>query len=63
MSAMFRSLIFVMLAHTSFAQLLVEGVVRDKETGLAVPFASVGVPGTTKGTSTNAEGQFSLSLN
>ncbi|MFM8912825.1 MAG: carboxypeptidase-like regulatory domain-containing protein [Flammeovirgaceae bacterium] len=54
--------ILVMVAHTSFAQLLVEGVVRDKESGQPIPFASVGVPGTTKGTSTNAEGQFSLSL-
>jgi len=36
------------------------GIVRDKKTGEALPFANVGVLGTTLGTYTNADGYFSL---
>ncbi len=44
------------------AQQMIEGRVVDRETGKPVSFASVGVVGTAKGTSTNAEGAFSLSV-
>jgi ferric enterobactin receptor len=36
------------------------GIVRDKETGEALPFANVGVKGTTIGTFTNSDGFFTL---
>jgi len=36
------------------------GLVRDKNTGEALPFANVGIKGTTIGTFTNADGYFSL---
>lgn len=38
------------------------GSVVDKETGNPVPFASVGIVGTSKGTSTNLNGEFSLAV-
>ncbi|TGE15172.1 carboxypeptidase-like regulatory domain-containing protein [Hymenobacter elongatus] len=38
------------------------GVVLDKETNAALPFASVSVPGTTLGTTTNVEGEFTLKV-
>jgi hypothetical protein len=42
------------------AQQVVEGRVVDRETGKPIPFASIGIVGTAKGTSTNLEGYFSL---
>ncbi|UOQ78008.1 carboxypeptidase-like regulatory domain-containing protein [Hymenobacter sp. 5516J-16] len=47
-------------AHLSQAQVQLRGVVRDKETKEVLPFASVAVPGTTNGTTTNMEGEFFL---
>jgi hypothetical protein len=41
---------------------MVEGTIVDKDTGKPVPFASVGIVGTSKGTSSNQEGQFSISI-
>ncbi len=40
----------------------VSGTVRDKETGESLPAANIRIDGTSKGTITNREGQFSLSL-
>ncbi|RPD50431.1 carboxypeptidase-like regulatory domain-containing protein [Hymenobacter sediminis] len=48
------------LAHISQAQVQLRGVVRDKETKEVLPFASVAVPGTSNGTTTNLEGEFTL---
>lgn len=55
---------FLMVGITSLAygQQRVEGVVVDGETGRPVPFASVGVVGTSRGTSTNLQGAFSIVL-
>jgi ferric enterobactin receptor len=39
---------------------ILTGIVRDKESGEALPFANVGVRGTTFGTFTNADGFFTL---
>lgn len=39
---------------------LIEGVVVDSITGSPLPFASVSVAGTTRGTTTNEEGRFSM---
>jgi len=41
-------------------QFTLSGVVRDKQTGEALPFANVGVKGTVLGTFTNADGYFTL---
>ncbi|MDU0371228.1 carboxypeptidase-like regulatory domain-containing protein [Hymenobacter endophyticus] len=48
------------LTHVAQAQVQLRGVVRDKDTKEALPFASVAVPGTTNGTTTNLEGEFTL---
>lgn len=58
---MYRWLIpFMLVSATAFCQQVVEGKVVDKETGKPVPFASIGIVGTSKGTSSNLNGQFSL---
>ncbi len=60
---MFRwLLLFVTISSTAFCQQLIEGRVVDKETGNPVPFASIGIIGTSQGTSSNLNGQFSLAL-
>ena len=60
---MIRCLIFFLtLSSTAFCQQLLEGTSVDKETGKPVPFASVGIVGTSKGTSSNLNGQFSISV-
>lgn len=41
-------------------QRVIEGTIVDANTGEPIPFASVGVLGTTQGTSSNLQGQFSL---
>jgi hypothetical protein len=53
---------FFAFSSTAFCQQLVEGTIVDKETGKPVPFASIGVVGTSKGTSSNQNGQFSISI-
>ncbi|MCA8829210.1 carboxypeptidase-like regulatory domain-containing protein [Hymenobacter pini] len=53
-------LLFLLLAQLAQAQVQLRGVVRDKDTQEALPFASVAVPGTTNGTTTNLEGEFTL---
>ncbi len=53
---------FLTLSSTAFCQQLLEGTIVDKETGKPVPFASVGIVGTSKGTSSNLNGQFSISI-
>ena len=53
-------LVLLTLASLSQAQVQLRGLVRDKETKEVLPFASVAVPGTTNGTTTNLEGEFTL---
>jgi len=53
---------FLVLSSTAFCQQVIHGSVVDKETGKPVPFASVGIVGTSKGTSTNLNGEFSLAV-
>jgi hypothetical protein len=61
---MFRCLAFFLIISSSvFSQGLVEGTIVDKETKKPVPFASIGIIGTSKGTSSNLNGQFSISIN
>jgi hypothetical protein len=54
--------VFLFLSTTAFCQHLIEGRIVDKETGKPIPFASIGIVGTSKGTSSNLNGQFSLSV-
>ena len=53
--------IFLLLSPAVFCQQLIEGKIVDVETGQPVPFASIGIVGTSKGTSSNLNGQFTLS--
>lgn len=53
---------FLLLSSTAFCQQLIEGTIIDKETGKPVPFASIGVVDTSKGTSSNSNGEFSISV-
>ena len=56
-------IIFLTLSASAYCQQLIEGTIVDTETGKPVSFASVGVLGTSKGTSSNVDGQFSLFIN
>ncbi|HEY3430332.1 MAG TPA: carboxypeptidase-like regulatory domain-containing protein, partial [Cyclobacteriaceae bacterium] len=51
-----------MLSSQVCAQQQVDGIVIDRDTGKPVPFASLVILGTSNGTSTNLNGQFSLIL-
>ena len=58
---LFFSTLFVLLAVSLSAQnMRVTGTVKDAQTGEGVPFASVVVKGTMTGTSTDANGAYSL---
>ncbi len=53
-------IIFLTFCQAAVAQQVLEGKILDKTTRMAVPFASVGILGTSEGTSSNLEGEFSL---
>ncbi|GHN00086.1 hypothetical protein WSM22_15750 [Cytophagales bacterium WSM2-2] len=55
-------IIFLAFSCTVLGQQMLEGKIVDAETGKPVAFASIGVMGTTKGTSSNLNGQFTLSV-
>ncbi len=60
---MIRWLIFFLAINsTVYSQHLLEGTIIDSETKIPVPFASVGIVGSSKGTSSNLNGQFSISV-
>lgn len=62
-SLMFRLLLLILvISSPAFSQQVIEGRVVDKQTGEPVPFASIGIMGTSKGTSSNLNGQFSISV-
>ncbi len=54
--------LFLILSSPAFCQQILEATIVDKETGQPVPFASIGIVGTSKGTSSNFNGQFSISI-
>ncbi len=56
--------VFILLAFssTAFCQQIIEGTIIDRYSREPVPFASIGVIGTSKGTSSNINGQFSLAV-
>ncbi|MBW3130104.1 carboxypeptidase-like regulatory domain-containing protein [Hymenobacter profundi] len=49
-------------SSTAQAQYQLRGSVLDKETKEPIPFVSIGIPGTSLGTASNADGQFFLNL-
>jgi hypothetical protein len=53
-------LLFLCFSSPAFSQQLIEGRIIDQETGKPIPFASIGIVGTSRGTSSNLNGQFSL---
>ena len=53
---------FVMMSSASFAQTAVSGRVTSGDEGMAIPGANVLVKGTTTGTITDAEGNYSLDV-
>jgi hypothetical protein len=55
-------ILFLGTSLTALGQQLMEGQVLDKETSDPIPFASVGIVGTSRGTSTNLDGKFSLAI-
>jgi len=55
-------LLALLLAVSARAQVQLRGTIIDKDTKEALPFASVSVNKTTIGTTTNVEGEFSLSV-
>lgn len=61
---MLRYIIIILLAISSAAwgQQVLEGKVIDKETQKPVPFASIGIIGLPRGTSSNIDGEFSLPI-
>ncbi|MBQ9660351.1 MAG: SusC/RagA family TonB-linked outer membrane protein [Bacteroidales bacterium] len=60
---LFFSALFVLISMSVFAQnITVKGTVKDASTGEAIPFAAVQVKGTSTGTSTDADGVYSISV-
>ena len=53
-------IVFLALSQAAVAQQILEGKILDKANRLPVPFASIGILGTSQGTSSNMEGEFSL---
>lgn len=53
---------FLSISTCTLAQRVVEGTIVEEGTGKPIPFASVIVVGTSKGTSSNINGEFSLSV-
>jgi len=59
---LFFAALMILVSSVAFAQnVTVKGVVTDPSTGETVPFASVVVKGTMQGTSTDAQGAYSIS--
>ncbi|HNQ68929.1 MAG TPA: carboxypeptidase-like regulatory domain-containing protein [Bacteroidales bacterium] len=55
--------LFLLPFITNAQQLKLTATVKDSQTGEALPYCNVSVVGTTKGTITNADGVFSISIN
>ncbi|WP_400192280.1 carboxypeptidase-like regulatory domain-containing protein [Hymenobacter sp. B81] len=53
-------LLLLALSPAASAQYLIKGVTLDRDTKEPIPFVSIGVKGTTAGTTSNASGEFSL---
>lgn len=55
-------LLFSIISSTAIGQQVIEGRIIDKETSEPIPFASIGIIGTSHGTISNLQGEFSLVL-
>src|SRR5687768_2997521 len=64
MSSRILGSLFIILSGTisSYAQYTISGTVRDSETRESLPYASLQIQGTTHGTTSNEQGNFSLTL-
>ncbi len=51
---------FLIFSLTGYAQIRISGKIIDRDSRQPVPFASIGIVGTTQGTSSNIDGEFSL---
>lgn len=63
MYRIYNLLFFLLITISLVAQQKIEGKIIDQETGKPIPYASIGVMGTSKGTSSNLQGEFSLVIN
>lgn len=54
------TLVFLFISSSAWCQQTIEGKIMDQETGKPIPFASIGILGTSKGTSSNQKGEFSV---
>jgi CarboxypepD_reg-like domain len=61
-AVLFGLLLTVLLTPAAHAQVQLRGSVVDKDTRETLPFSSVVVRGTTLGTTTNTDGQFTLNV-
>ncbi len=60
---LFFSALFVLLSVSVFAQnITVKGTVKDASTGEAIPFASIQVQGTSTGTNTDVNGEYTITV-
>jgi len=57
---MILSSLFLLSAICSFTQTLIQGLVKDSKTNEALPYCSIAIKGTKKGTITNGEGVFRI---
>ena len=51
---------FILIYTTSFSQNHINGIVKDKNTQQAIPFASIGIVGTLHSTLSDINGNFNL---
>ena len=52
---------FLMISYFGFSQSIIKGIVKDKSTQQAIPFASIGIAGTQEGTLSDQNGKFEFS--
>jgi hypothetical protein len=57
------SSVFILCIGSSFSQNIIRGVIRDSQTGEPLPYSSIAVKSSTRGTIANADGVFSLPAN
>ncbi|MFS4454594.1 TonB-dependent receptor [Maribacter sp. 2304DJ31-5] len=63
MKKMYLMVVAILIATTAFSQRTITGTVNDGETGLPLPGATILIKGTTNGTSTDFDGNFSIDIN
>ncbi len=56
-------LAILFMGHWAMAQTVIKGVVKDAKSGQSMPFVSVGIKGTTSGTTTDVNGNYEVATN